>query len=255
MKRFLVTFLFVFHFIEIWGQSYSDKITEMMSLSGEAEQFDLIISQLLEIQKNQSNELDLLYWEKLEKVFKDSIKSSLLEGIIPIYEKHLSEQNIDDIIKFYKTESGKALIEKSPQIMTEAMNLGQGLGVKLNLIVKKVIYQEKEEKFNTEYPICEFELPGKYNMYIGGVLIKSERTENEQVDRVNEFENIYSINWINDSKYTLKLESSNNPNLIKNSDLVYTVNLIFCERNRIKFLIQENGRSDIFDGLMNKVSD
>lgn len=62
--------------------------------------------------------------------------------MVSIYEKHFTEKEIDDIITFYRTDTGKKLIEKLPIITHEAQKIGQELGEKVG---RKVLKKLKED--------------------------------------------------------------------------------------------------------------
>jgi len=47
--------------------------------------------------------------------------------MIEIYLKHFSEQEISDMIAFYKTPSGQSMIKKLPAVMTDSMMMGQNM--------------------------------------------------------------------------------------------------------------------------------
>lgn len=69
----------------------------------------------------------------------------IVEMIIPVYQKHLTEQDITEINAFYNTSAGKKLIRAQPAIMQESMMLGQKWGQET---ARKVInkYKAQAEK-------------------------------------------------------------------------------------------------------------
>ena len=81
--------------------------------------------------------------EKFWKEFQDGIDTDqLLNQLIPIYQKYLSEKDVNDIIKFYLTPAGKVLLEHQPSIMKESLGVSQQWGENISraIILK---YQEK----------------------------------------------------------------------------------------------------------------
>lgn len=68
------------------------------------------------------------YWKELQAEMKGE---ELVELCIPAYTKHLTEEEIREIIKFYKSPIGRKLIEKQPLIMMDTMAIGQEWGRKL----------------------------------------------------------------------------------------------------------------------------
>ena len=54
-------------------------------------------------------------WEKMK------------QPMIDIYVKHFSEQEIKDMIAFYKTPSGQSMVKKLPAVMNDSMMMGQNM--------------------------------------------------------------------------------------------------------------------------------
>ena len=81
--------------------------------------------------------------ERFWKEFQDGIDTDqLLNQLIPIYQKYLSEKDVNDIIKFYLTPAGKVLLEHQPSIMKESLAVSQqwGENISRDIILK---YEEK----------------------------------------------------------------------------------------------------------------
>lgn len=66
---------------------------------------------------------------------------ALLESYVPIYDKYLSHEEIQGLIKFYRSEVGQQFVKATPQITQETMKVGQAWGQKLNqLVMSKMGY-------------------------------------------------------------------------------------------------------------------
>jgi len=74
-------------------------------------------------------------WEVIEKEF------------VAIYQKSLSQSEVDGIVQFYRTDAGKAWISKMPAIMQETMVVMTGLSRKLapRMSALKTEFAEKLE--------------------------------------------------------------------------------------------------------------
>ena len=62
---------------------------------------------------------------------------------IPIYQKHLTQEDIAALNKFYDSPAGKKMIKVQPLIMQESMAVGQAWGQK---IAQEVINKYQAEK-------------------------------------------------------------------------------------------------------------
>ncbi len=78
-------------------------------------------------------------------VMKEVTPEGLVQQIVPIYQKHLSQTDVDNLSAFYDTETGKKLIAVQPIIVRESMLAGQQWG---GDIAKKVIetYKKRYEQ-------------------------------------------------------------------------------------------------------------
>jgi len=61
------------------------------------------------------------YWRKFTAEFNPA---ELVENVIPIYDKHLTHEEIKGLIQFYESSLGRRLIEVMPQIMQECYAAG-----------------------------------------------------------------------------------------------------------------------------------
>ena len=53
------------------------------------------------------------------------------EGVVAIYEKHFSEEQILGMIAFYNTDIGKSVIETMPEILADTLCLGEAWGAEV----------------------------------------------------------------------------------------------------------------------------
>lgn len=74
--------------------------------------------------------------------FKEANPDELISKIVPIYGKHLSEEELSQLVKFYETPVGKKLISVQPLIMQESVAVGQVWGRALGEKVMRKL-QEK----------------------------------------------------------------------------------------------------------------
>lgn len=73
------------------------------------------------------------YREKLIDLFVDKFHSQadaqqVLELVVPIYDKHFSDEEIRGLIKFYETPLGQKSVSVLPQVSNEAREAGKAWG-------------------------------------------------------------------------------------------------------------------------------
>jgi hypothetical protein len=70
-----------------------------------------------------------------DKFWADFVKEvnaqELLDLVVPVYDKHLSHAEIQDIAKFYESSAGKKLVSVLPAITQESMAAGQAWGTRI----------------------------------------------------------------------------------------------------------------------------
>ena len=76
-------------------------------------------------ENNDSTKLALMnqFMNSLITSSKEMCKKMLNEDIVVVYDKLFTENEIKDLIVFYKTPTGKKMIEKSPEMQKEIMSL------------------------------------------------------------------------------------------------------------------------------------
>ena len=97
------------------------------------------MNQMMSNFKSSYNTVNQQFWDD----FKNEVKAEdIVNLVIPIYEKHYSEQDIEQLIIFYKSPIGQKAIAVTPVISQESMVAGQQWGIEIG---KKVIDKLKEK--------------------------------------------------------------------------------------------------------------
>ena len=97
------------------------------------------MTQMFASLKAQNPSIPSSYFEKL---MAEVDPNELIEITIPSYDKHLTHEEIKELIKFYESPIGKKMIEKQPMIMQDAMVAGQKWGVELNRRMREKIEED-----------------------------------------------------------------------------------------------------------------
>jgi hypothetical protein len=86
-----------------------------------SKQMRQVTTEMLKKQSNVTPEME----ERVNKMTDDLIKNmpidEMLDAMIPVYQKHFTKGNIDDLVAFYSTPTGQKLIKELPAITAEAM--------------------------------------------------------------------------------------------------------------------------------------
>jgi len=123
---------------------YKTAIKKMMLLSGSENTYKVAINQIITMMKQQKPEVPKEFWDTMtEEMLKSSI-TDLTDMLTPVYQKHLTLADIQQLIAFYESPIGKKFAEKTPLITQESMQVGQEWGMKIGQkIVEKI-----KDKYN-----------------------------------------------------------------------------------------------------------
>lgn len=117
--------------------SYEKKLAKMMKAQGVEETFKSSVGMMVKQFKMINTEVPAEVWDELETEFEKASIDELITMLVPVYQKHLSESDLDGIIKFYDSPIGKKLAKATPAISQESMQVGQQWGMKIGEIVAK----------------------------------------------------------------------------------------------------------------------
>lgn len=63
--------------------------------------------------------------EFLDKIYKDYPVDGILNETVPIYQKHLTESDVNTLINFYSTPVGQKVLHELPAILLEVSQINQ----------------------------------------------------------------------------------------------------------------------------------
>ena len=126
------------------SSTYKTTLKEMMQVSGAEASYKGIISQMMTMFKTQKSTVPVAFWDELAIKMNKMAVEQLVDLVLPIYQKHLTEEDIKGIIAFYKTPVGKKFAEQTPLITQESMAAGQEWGRKIG---ETVVSRLKEKGY------------------------------------------------------------------------------------------------------------
>ncbi len=110
-------------------------VEELMGLLKVDTMMDSMYAQMNQMMAGMTQQLDIQpdeqaiyqrFHQKMNNLMRTEMGyEQMKEPMIAIYLKHFSEKEIQDMVTFYKTDTGKALVEKMPQVMGETMQISQ----------------------------------------------------------------------------------------------------------------------------------
>lgn len=101
---------------------YKETLKKIMNLSGASATEDLY-PKMISMMKLNAQGKDESYWNEFAKNWKEKIENRTIEICMPVYEKHLTLEDLKTIAAFYESPVGKKYKETSLAVMREAMPL------------------------------------------------------------------------------------------------------------------------------------
>lgn len=148
MKKIILLSVFMLFSTTLFSQEISnskkDKIEKLLKMTNSIDVGVQIVNKMIDIYKKNYTGVEQKFWDDFSKEVKTT---NMLEIILPIYDKYFTEEDIDAIIAFYSTPSGKKMITNLPNITQDSMLAGQKLGRDIS---DKIINKLKNEGYITE---------------------------------------------------------------------------------------------------------
>ena len=123
------------------------EIEKMLRLTGMEKLMGQMETQLIASLKAQMPQASQLFWTKFEQRINTR---ELIEKLIPLYDKYYTTEDIRAVNAFYETPTGQKLISTLPQLMQEAMKVGQEWGEKMGKQAAEEAEQELKRKSGTK---------------------------------------------------------------------------------------------------------
>ncbi|MCQ8890052.1 DUF2059 domain-containing protein [Pseudoalteromonas carrageenovora] len=113
------------------------KIDELINVMNMDAMVDSMYGQVEGMMKNMSAQMGVKpseqaifdkYYADMTNVLKSEMSWEKMQPMmVNVYDKHFKEQEIADMLAFYKTETGQKILKKMPIVMQESMQMSQSL--------------------------------------------------------------------------------------------------------------------------------
>ncbi len=117
--------------------SKEEKLDQLVNIMDMDSMVENMYSQMELMMQNMATELGVKaeeqtifdeYYNKMTLLLKEDMSWQKMKPfVIDIYRRNFSEKEIDDMLAFYGTETGQALLQKMPTVMQESMIMSQAL--------------------------------------------------------------------------------------------------------------------------------
>ena len=122
---------------------YKETLKKIMDFSGTSTTTDDFLQRLSSIMKLNAPKKDEAYWNEFSKNWKEKVENKMFEMYMPVYEKHLTLEELKAVAAFYESPVGKKYKEASLIVMRETTPL---LVQQLHTEMSKEAMPEKSER-------------------------------------------------------------------------------------------------------------
>ena len=144
------TILFaVFAFISVTamaqsGDSYSQVMRKYLIATNTLKNMQAMVPQILKPFQEQSPNVPKEFWDSVNEEMLKDVVNQMTEMLTPIYQKYLTQKELEDVLAFYESPAGKKISDVTPNITEEAILAGQNWGA---AIASKIQAKMKEKGY------------------------------------------------------------------------------------------------------------
>lgn len=118
-------------------KSSTEYARQLLEVSGAEKMSTQVMSQMVASFKNHYSSVPKEFWDEF---MKEAKTNELIELVIPISVKHYTDEEMKQLIEFFKSPIGKKMVEKMPVITQDSYAAGEKWGQAVGeKIAKKLI--------------------------------------------------------------------------------------------------------------------
>lgn len=111
-----------------------ESVEKLMQLTGASNLGQQMMAQMLPAMQQMIPDAPPAFWQSVQQ---EVNIDEMVALVVPVYQKHLSEEDIQSMLAFFSTPAGQKLITAQPAIMQESMMVGQQWGQQLFIRAKQ----------------------------------------------------------------------------------------------------------------------
>jgi uncharacterized protein len=124
--------------------AYRTAVKEYLKATGSMKAFTVALDQMVDMHKqNNTSGLSDSFWNELRDEMALSL-NELVDMLAPVYAKHLSITDLNEVTAFYNSPAGKKMAEATPAILQDSMQVGQAWGAEVGARIAKRIEEKRK---------------------------------------------------------------------------------------------------------------
>ena len=121
-KTISVSIILVLTTLSTFSQTKQESIKELFTLMNTESMFDKLV---IPFQGLQKDSISKVLTGSIMNSMKPMFKKIMNEDLVGIYDRHYTQKEIKDLIRFYKSKTGQKMITTAPDIQNELMSIVQ----------------------------------------------------------------------------------------------------------------------------------
>jgi hypothetical protein len=118
-------------------------IRKLLKITGSGELGTQVMGQMIGNMKKAMPQVPEKFWTDF---MKEVHTDELVDLIVPVYDRNLSQADVAELIKFYESPTGKKFVSVLPKITQESMGVGEKWGRELAMKVMLKLQQQEPPK-------------------------------------------------------------------------------------------------------------
>ena len=110
---------------------YKTLLKKIMTLSGSSASSEAIMSQFMSSMQKGPFQQDEAYWKDFAAKWTQKIEDKVMEVYAPIYQQHMTLDELKKVVAFYESPAGKKLGETASAVANESMPMIQQLSMEM----------------------------------------------------------------------------------------------------------------------------
>jgi hypothetical protein len=117
-------------------------IRKLLEVTGSAKLGQQVLAQMVQTFKSSNPKVPEQFWDQVMKEF-DS--GTMIDLVVPVYERHLTHEDVKGMLAFYESPLGQKLIAVTPAIAQESMQAGQQWGQEIAQRIQKRLQERPQD--------------------------------------------------------------------------------------------------------------
>lgn len=210
------------------AQSTAAKVGQLLEAQSAVATFKDMAARLVAEQRQSNKEVDPAFWQKLLLEIENQGGDQLRQKLIPIYQQHYTEAELDYLIDFYTSDIGRSIQDKAAIVQQEVSAAGMAWGDDIASQVMAQVKALDAEHFAAELDGCEALHEGEFLQVFGdGAEIILFRTADMQVENFKGQQYYYRLKWITPCRYQVTEVDSAGETIANPQVLTYNIYEIF----------------------------